>query len=449
MRFTNAEIEQLVSRNLIIECFEVKLTQNKEESPLSFTGPGSISAESNGGLSLKMYDSNKKSSMSQMMQFFFDRCTGVVSDSEYFSLEARDSNGNLWIAPRVYIKDGMQNTPYGTIIQFNIPEIRAERAHLRTDSDGVSIANVVVSGRYQLPFNKFEDQADGSSSVTGLEFRIENAEITLSQKAKHLTLDIVSSSVEIDHDFIIRVSEALSIAIGMEAWPLYYRVYKNGVISSFVNGNSDVGGKGVVRPLVDVFVYKTAGLITFVNCYIKHRQEEHDYIVYYWKRLYYIPGNVTDVAALILTVNIEGLINNYFRKGRAPSSVLLAEINLSKKVINTLKLPPSTKSRLKNTLGGMKTLTAPNILRELVSEGEILEEHVKSWNNLRHSLAHAGNMESDSAALSIFVEDVNNCLDLFYHLIGLSVGYDGRVINDDLLSPADSKSMAEKQLLLF
>ncbi|MBF6036826.1 hypothetical protein H8F23_26550 [Pseudomonas sp. P155] len=450
MKFNNADIERLVGRTLIIECFEVELTENHDDLPISFNGPGSITVESDGKLLLKMYDSTKKSSMSQMMRIAFHQGTGVVPESEYFSLRAKDSNGNLWLAPRNYINNGLQLTPHGAIIEFYITELRSEREWLRTDLKGVSIANIVIAGRYRLPFNKFEDQADGSSSVTGLEFRIENAEITLSQKAKHLTLDVVSTSVQIDHDYIIRISEALSIAIGREAWPSYYQVYREGVLSSFVNGKSDVSGQGMVRPLVDVFPYKTAKLITFLNCYMKNRKKEHDHTVYYWRRLYYISNKVTDVAALILTVNIEGLINNYFRDGRTPSDTLLGEINLSKKRIDSLRLPGSTKSRLKNTLGGMKKITAPNILRALADEGEIIESHVKSWNNLRHSLAHAGNMESDAVTLSRFVDDINNCLDLFYHLIGLSVGYDGRLIKDgDLLSPAESKCAAEQQLELF
>jgi hypothetical protein len=115
-----------------------------------------------------------------------------------------------------------------------------------------------------------------------------------------------------------------------------------------------------------------------------------------------------------------------------------------------MKLPGSTKSRIKNVLGAMKKTTAPNILRELADEGKISAQHVKSWNNLRHSLAHAANMESDLATLDLFIEDINKCLDLFYHLIGLSVGYDGRLIGEsDLLYPAEAKHSSEKQLNLF
>ena len=450
MQFNNADIEKLVSRTLIIECFEITLTQNSESSPLIFNGPGSITIEPDGKLSLKMYDATKKSSMSEMMRVAFYQGTGVVAESEYFSLCAKDSSGNLWFAPRVFINDGLQLTPHGTIINFYIPEIRTDRAHRRVDLDGLSIANIVISGRYRLPFNKFEDQADGSASVTGLEFEIENGEITLSQKAKHLAVDIVSKNLEIDHDFIIKISEALSIAIGREAWPAYYRVYKSGMLSSFINGKSDVSGLGMVRPLVDVFPYKTAKLITFVNQYTNNRKKEHDHIVYYWRRLYYISSKVTDVAALVLTVNIEGLINNYFRDGRAPSDKIMGEIGLSRKLIDPLRLPGSTNSRIKNVLGAMKKLTAPNILRELADEGRISTAHVKSWNNLRHSLAHAGNTDSNPAAINVFIEDINNCLDLFYHLIGLSVGYDASLIGEsELLTPAEAKDVAAKQLALF
>ncbi|HVI40249.1 MAG TPA: hypothetical protein VM577_06285 [Anaerovoracaceae bacterium] len=450
MQFNNADIQKLVSRTLIIECFEITLTQNDDKAPIVFVGPGSITIESDGRLSLKMYDSTKVSSMSQMMRLGFCQGVGVVAESEYFSLHAQDSSGNFWFAPRVYINDGLRITPFGTIIEFYIPDIRAEREHRRPDLDGVSIANIVVSGKYRLPFNKFEDQPDGSSSVTGLEFDIEDATITLSQKANHLEVDMVSNTIEIGHDFIIKVSEALSIAIGREAWPAYYRVYKSNLLSSFINGKADVSGLGMIRPLVDVFPYKTAKLISFVNQYACNRKKEHDHIVYYWKRLYYISSKVTDVAALVLTVNIEGLINNYFRDGRVPSERLLAEISLSRNMIDPLKLPGSTKPRIKNVLGAMKKTTSPNILRELADEGKISSEHVKSWNNLRHSLAHAANMDSDIAALDLFVEDINKCLDLFYHLIGLSVGYDGRLIGEsELLSPAEAKHSSEKQLDLF
>lgn len=428
MQFTTAEIESLVSRTLVIECFEVELIQNIDKSPFVLSGPGSITFKPDGQLSLKMYDASKKSGMSQMMRFAFYSETGILPESEYFSLSAKDSSGNIWVAPRVYIHDGLRLTPHGTIVEFQIPEIRTERVRPRLDLDGLSVANVVIGGDFRLPFNTWQDQSDGSTSVSALLFEIDSASLKFYQKAKYLELHIESNSRGIDHDFLMKVSEAISIAIGRDAWPSYYRVYNDGATRSFINGKPDVSGLGMIKPFVDVFPYKTEKLISFVDHYVNNREEQHCHLVYYWRRLYHISSLVGDVAALVLTVNIEGLVNNYFSFGRVPSDQVLGEIKHSKKLIRGLRLPGSTNSRIKNVLGAMKKLSAPNILRELETEGRIEAGHVKSWNNLRHSLAHAGNAESDPATMELFLVDIENCLDLFYRLIGLSVGYDESLV---------------------
>ncbi|SFA81789.1 hypothetical protein [Pseudomonas sp. NFPP24] len=438
MMFNSADIESLVSRALVIECFEITLTQNVDESPFTFCGPGSIKTQSDGQLSLKMYDAAKKSSISQMMRYGLYNQTGIVPESDYFSLRAIDSSGNVWVAPRLYIYDGLRMTPHGTIVEFQIPDIRTERIHPRSDLNGVSIANAVIAGKFRLPFNKWQDQPDGSSSVSALDFEIDGARLKLSQKVQHLELDVESDVREIDHELLMTISESISIAIGRDAWPTYYRLYNDGVTRSFINGRPDVKGLGMIKPLVDVFPYKTASLISFVNHYVNNRDEEHRYLVYYWRRLYHVSSRIGDVAALVLTVNIEGLVNNYFSAGRAPSERVLGEVNYSKKLIRSLRLPSSTNSRIKNVLGAMKKLSAPNILRVLEAEGVIESVHVKSWNDLRHSLAHAGNSESDPVTTSKFFLDIENCLDLFYRLIGLSVGYDASLVEGvESLKPAE------------
>lgn len=72
----------------------------------------------------------------------------------------------------------------------------------------------------------------------------------------------------------------------------------------------------------------------------------------------------------------------------------------------------------------MKKLSTTNILRELVSEGLITDTQVSSWTALRHSLAHADNGHDSADGFGKFIDNIYNCLSLFYRLIGLSVGYD-------------------------
>ena len=179
-----------------------------------------------------------------------------------------------------------------------------------------------------------------------------------------------------------------------------------------------------MEPLVPVFYGKTEGFVEFINLYVKNRTVTHDPLINYWRRLYYVSDIITDVAALVLTVNIEGMIKNYFSQNRTPSAEVLGYIKLSQKTIRKTKLPSATKDRIQQGLGNMKKLSTTNILRELVSEGVIADAQVLSWTALRNSLAHADNGPDSTEGFEMFIENIYNCLSLFYRLIGLSIGYD-------------------------
>jgi hypothetical protein len=439
MVFNKSDLESLVNRTLVIECFEIALEQNTQQSQFNFYGPGSISMRSNGSLSLKMYDSSKKSSIGDIVRLFYDRSVGVVPAEEFHALTAKDANGNVWTSPKVYIRDGVRLTPHGAIVEIELPGIWSVKdIRHRSDLENRVYANILTVGSFNLPFNKFEDQLNGSSSVTAIDLDVGESKIGFSQKPTHLEIDIQGGLDVVDQNYIVTVAEALSIAIGKEAWPAYYRLYTADQIKSYVSGKVDVKGLVIMQPLVEVFPYKAEQFTVFLNAYINNRAKEHDHIINYWRRLYYVSSIISDVAALVLTVNIEGMIKNYFSAQRAPSDLLLLDIANCKDTLAKIKLPSSVEGRINNLLGNMRTLSPPNILRELVSEGMIEESQVKSWNALRHALAHAENLDFAPEATARFIENISRCLSLFYRLISLSVGYDASTIidiEDSALSP--------------
>lgn len=55
------------------------------------------------------------------------------------------------------------------------------------------------------------------------------------------------------------------------------------------------------------------------------------------------------------------------------------------------------------------------------ASGEVDKAHVKSWKDLRHTLAHADNAVISSDNFEKFVFDLQNCLALFGKLIELCV----------------------------
>lgn len=423
MNFTKSNIEELVERILTIECFDIRIIQNSDTSPFSFRGPGSIALQADGTLLLNMYDAEKKSDMAGMMRLFFERHTGIVQENEYCSLSAIDEKGNAWTYPRLYVKDGLRAGPHGTIINLKIPDLRTSK--ITTKPFDLDQAEIIILGKFTLPFNKYETN-DEYTTLTLLEISTDEFKFRASQKAKHLKIDVTARSSIIDRNFIAKLTEGLGIAIGRDTSPAYYCIGSGSNHESFLNGHADIKGLGVMEPLVPVFYGKTEGFVEFISSYVKNRTGVHDPLVNYWRRLYYVSDIITDVAALVLTVNIEGMIKNYFSQNRTPSAEVLGYIKLSQRTIRKTKLPSATKNRIQQGLGNMKKFSTTNILRELVSEGVIADAQVLSWTALRNSLAHADNGPDSTESFESFIENIYNCQSLFYRLIGLSIGYDSR-----------------------
>lgn len=425
MRFNTADINKLIDRELVIECFEVELVQRTDDNPVVLKGPGSISVLHDGGLRLKLYDSKKFSNSPGMFCLGLGG-QGIVPKTDYYSFTASDAHGNTWVYPDVYIYDGLTTTPFGSLVEVDIPSMQSvkSRAHAQ---EGM-FAEIVVLGVFRLPFNTFEDQPDKSSSLVALELTIQGVDIKIIQKALHLYIELFSETSIIDQVFVKKFSESLGIAIGRNVEPAFYRVYSGGQIISYVSGRKEVPRSPILTPFVEVFPYKTEQLRLFLQCYLSNYCDEHNHLVGYWKRLNAVSSLITDVAALVLTVNIEGMIKNYFSSGRTPSVEILGQIKTSMEFVSRADLPDYTKSRMQSGLGYMAKLSVSNILKALVDEGSIGLDEFKSWSALRNSVAHADNLSDDRAAIERFIYHIGNCTSLFYRLIGLSVGYDVRTV---------------------
>lgn len=435
MRFGTADINKLIDRTLVIECFQMELSQNTDDNPVVLKGPGSIAIQHDGTLGLKLYDSSKFSN-SPGMFFLGLGGQGIVPKTDYYSFNASDAHGNTWVYSDVYIYDGMTTTPFGTLVEVNIPNMQSlkSRAHAQKGM----FAEIVVPGVFRLPFNTFEDQPDKSSSLVALELKIQEIDIKIVQKPHHLSIELFSDVSMIDQSIVQRLTEGLGIAIGRNIEPAFYRVYSGGQIISYVGGCKESPRSPVLTPFVDVFPYKTQQLEKFLQCYLANYSDDHAHLMGYWRRLNAISNLITDVAALVLTVNIEGMIKNYFSDGRTPSSEVLGQIKASVEIVNRAELPDYTRSRIQSSLGFMEKLSVSNILKALADEGVIDLKDVKSWNALRNSVAHADNFSNDRTAIEWFLNHIGNCTSLFYRLIGLSVGYDARTVIVDKAAELES-----------
>lgn len=422
MNFNEKDTEKVVGRSLVLECFDMTLKQNTESSPVVIQGVGSLEFEPDGQLGFKLYDASKSSSSAEMSGYFFDRPEGLVPEARYYSLSTIDEHGVEWVHPKVYIDGGLHATRMGIIVSGNVPYIRAKK--LRRNPIKGSGAEIHIRGQFNLPFNDFKDGKYGYTSLSRLRFNLRDVEVVISQFEGHLEIELGSDSEFVTLEFVTGFLEGLGIAIGRDVTPAFYQVVIGEKVDAYIHGGGDIKGVGVIEPMVEVFYNKEHQLVGFLNAYVESRSSIHDHLVSYWNRLYRVPDMVTEVAALVLTVNIEGMVKNYFSQNRTLPPEILQDICETKRALKFIQLPDYTSSRINSYLANLGRHGTAGILKELAKEGVIKDVEVKSWSALRHSLAHADNISSDFGSINKMVSDIHNCINLFYRLIGVSVGFD-------------------------
>ena len=117
----NAEDTQRVLENAFsLEFLRAKLTQKRDESPVVYMGPGSITQQSDGSLTLKLYHLFESSAElledvkttfgggeKQPGEIIFGvnelQPGQIIEDHHYFDFEGVDLFGFIWTSPRIWV----------------------------------------------------------------------------------------------------------------------------------------------------------------------------------------------------------------------------------------------------------------------------------------------------------------------------------------------------------
>ena len=419
--FNQKKIDSIAEREATIECFNITLTQNTPNAPLIFNGPGCLFFDENKTLKVKIYSTSTKSESIEMMSFFWNNQTGIVPEERYFTLEAEDTSGKTWKSTRVLAERGVDTYPSGTVLELTLNNARS-LSQLKHPVAGGS-ALITVNGNYRLPFNESIDNGKGSKELAKLSLSQGTKTVVIVQNGNKLDINIVDSKDPVELDSLFYLLEGISIAIG-QLLEASFIISRNGIAyEAYIQGEATENTYTLAEPIVEIFPRRETGLDNFLQMYMKARPKGLNHLAYYWYRLKDISQANTEAAALVLCVNIEGMVKNYFSTSIDLDEKTLKEISDTREFIKTsgTNIPKTGADAILNFLGGLKTKTVSAILSDMSVSGEVDKAHVKSWKDLRHTLAHADNAVISAGNFEKFVFDLQNCLALFGKLIELCV----------------------------
>ena len=424
---TEKIISSLLSSNFEIDCVQIQLTQQVEENPIVYSGPGTIYQDEHGALQLKAYHTIKdlKKELSSKFQNFTPG--KLIGNENYFFLEAIDLDGSKWISENIWVSGKISCPTSSHVIKASLDQIKNITERKKEPESKSTLFMILPINGLTIPYNKKEDLPDGGWSLNKSVFEINKFNFEFTKLDELIKITVNSKNALIDDSFKNKLIEALSIIFGNIVNPIIFAISNNSLRHIQINSRkSDLPNKSIHSPIKhskppDVKFFKS-----FLQSYIFSVEKPYSQLFGYWHKVLQSWQGSVENMALGLVVSIEGIIKGYFNQRGLPDTEILKLSEEAKPLIKKMKIGGRIKDRLLTSLGQLKQGTPKAALSELSDDGLIPDDFVKTWVKLRNKSAHADEIKIDKIEFQKFLDQIHVCLTLFYLLLFSIIGYQGK-----------------------
>lgn len=350
-----------------------------------------------------------------------------MPDSQYYDFEGKDPFGTLWRAHRISIE-----TDFGSGTYLRAHPRTLEKIEERLKPAELPMVAAFLPGKIELPWHAVTEKGERGWSVDRFTKKTENFEwqVVTTDDGAWLTFKYRDSPVEPKFETFMH---GLSILTGRWLKPICLSIYEgNRLTTRVLNRLHEPDAEKLLTPIgtqrdfaedahqfLEKFIGKAVG-----------EQEERDgpcdLVHRYWHRILRARESDIENSSLVLSVAVEGLIKKTLLSDKDVDLEFVKQAKEAIPILNKAGLGARALSCVLSSLGNAKHPRVQDALRRLVTEGVALETHLEAWKGLRHAAAHGSLLEDDEIALQEHLDRFHVCLDLYYRLVFLLIGYEGR-----------------------
>ena len=429
----NEEIKSILDHTFEIELGQITLVQGNDE-PIVLEGPGNIFQDETGILNLKMYHKFEDDGRILLDKFYRPnrfKSGEIISESEFYRLEATDFFGNKWQAENISrISPNFSIPASGAVFKAKLKEISHQSECPHSD---VSIENLYLFGEYDIPVNELEDLGERGKHFNKLRFKANQFEFLFRKFEKGLHLTVTGKKESISLNFENHIIEALSIIFGKIIDPLLIINAQSGIQKIRIRSvdslqmNSPLPSAILTHPHPEF-----KGMRTLLGKYIKHfsiRSHKSEVLYGYWHKINRSYQTGIENAALSITVSIEGIIKSFFKNSMHPDINLRNKARISRRLIAKSEIDEDIKNRILTHMGSIGNVSPKLALRRLSSSGYFRNNLVDNWSVLRNKSTHSDKLGKSPIDVQRDLDQTFSCLGLFYFLVFIIIGYKGSIDN--------------------
>jgi hypothetical protein len=426
--FSNDDYEKILRNEFCLEFIEATLIQQGEGSSKTYKGSGAITLSQDGQLMLKMYC--KLAALDESQYFTFESLSlepGVIIGVEhYYSFEGVDFRGGLWKAINLHVEENVSFPASGCIVTSKVRQIenRSELSGRRSRNWNTA----VVPGKYRIPFNAGQQ---GTTEPGFSSCKIDlgggrSCSIHTLKRSIVINVDLQDQDPE---QYPARVVEAVGLACGARLLPQVEAIESQGCVRSILRSvNVSARERHRLIPPVQCDISQHQHFANLVRAVVSYRGDCYPQLRRFWHGVLMSSDSGLENEALVLTTAIEGVLKVGFPDEGKPEQSFLDELEDAKQKIRAVKgLAAGARDRLLGALGNARSPTAKKALRALADAGRIDDAMPALWQDLRNKMAHADVLVMTLGQEQDFLDQLHGCMELFYRLIILLVGYRGLV----------------------
>jgi hypothetical protein len=469
-------LKSLAANILEVHCHSITLTQCGSESPEVIRGRGDMRLLDKESFELQMHvDSGTEPTVRTRLVEFTSQLSGtLIPDSEYYTLQATDYEGVVWVTERFLIKRhgwtptfitgtfgelkhrrpiSTSKAPWVTFFLFDDPGFRYNQ-YVRTQT---IIGDETEDEGFELAAARFEEREVGIRvRRTNLEENPIAITVTFNDGGVNpeggANLDTgAHSRVE------LRVLEALRYALFRPvSWSLCEK-YRDNVYELILAPRQSHGDYTFHSPMgphatwaKDFWKLFTAYLRHVVDHPVQGA-EHYSPLSSVLRPLITTQTNELVVMALLVTVAVEGVLHLEFPHLGARPPSLLEEIASAKKLVRRLKkVEGPFRTRINNALDNMARLRTSDKLKDLRKRGVISKQMIDAWQSLRNASAHAA-MDPQVFNNQRLWHDGYTVAMMLHLILFTAIGYSGRYMDfsasgwpeKEFLTPTEDSVNAE------
>lgn len=421
-------VKSLLAGDLEMPLSDCALRQFGVDSPIIYEGPGLLTQELDKSIRLRVFAAPVDLFEAFKRDGNWDLTPGVlVPDSQYYDFEGKDPFGKVWRANRISIE-----TDFGSGTYVRVRPRILEKTEERSKPAERPVVTAFLPGKIELPWHAVTEKGERGWSVDQFERKAGRFEwrVVKTDDGAWLTFKCEESPVEPRFEGFLH---GLSILTGRWLKPIYLTIYEGDrQTTRMLNRLHEVDTEKLLSPIgtqrdfaedAHLFLERFMGKAVDDEeggespCELAHR---------YWHRILRARESDIENSSLVLSVVVEGMVNKTLLSERDVDLEFIKQADEAQPIVEKAGLGPRALSCVLSRLKNAKRPRVQDTLRRLASEGVISDAHFKAWEKLRHAAAHGSVLEDDDRALQEHLDRFHVCLDLYYRLVFLLIGYQGR-----------------------